>query len=149
MDNCSERVQTSDLLSATVLSCQESSSHRRNGRDTDKTVLSSCLAWRCELASRACRDIRMTSFGSPLAATRHGKLPPPLCISQPRRARTSLSVSNQARERDEMERRVDEGTAEGVGTQNGTATVASRTDTTLLLASRRLAVLPVWEMGAN
>ena len=30
---------------ATVLSCRESSSHRRLGRNTDKTVLS-CLAWR-------------------------------------------------------------------------------------------------------
>jgi len=37
---------------ATVLSCRESSSHRRSGRDTDKTVLS-CLAWKCELALTA------------------------------------------------------------------------------------------------
>ena len=36
-------------FSATVLSCRESCSHRRSGRDTDKTALS-CLAWRCELA---------------------------------------------------------------------------------------------------
>jgi len=36
--------------SATVLSCRESSSHRRSGRDTDKTVLS-CPAWQCESAS--------------------------------------------------------------------------------------------------
>ena len=36
------------FLSATVLSCRESNSHHRSGRDTDKTVLS-CLAWRCEL----------------------------------------------------------------------------------------------------
>ena len=35
-------------LSVTVLSCRESSSHRRSRRDTD-TVLS-CLVWRCELA---------------------------------------------------------------------------------------------------
>ena len=49
MDDCSGRVQTSDFLSATVLSCRESSSRRRSGRDADKTVLS-CLAWRCELA---------------------------------------------------------------------------------------------------
>ena len=49
MDDCSERVRTSNFLSATVLSCRESNSHRRSGRDTDKTVLS-CLAWRCELA---------------------------------------------------------------------------------------------------
>ena len=42
-------VQTSNFLSATVLSCRESNSHRRSGRDTDKTVLS-CLAWRCGLA---------------------------------------------------------------------------------------------------
>ena len=33
------------FLSATVLSCRESSSHRRSGRDTDKTVLSR-PAWR-------------------------------------------------------------------------------------------------------
>jgi len=38
-----------NFLSATVLSCRESNSHCRSGRDTDKTVLS-CLAWRCELA---------------------------------------------------------------------------------------------------
>jgi len=49
LDNCFERAQTSNFLSATVLSCRESSSHRRSGRDTDKTVLS-CLAWRCGLA---------------------------------------------------------------------------------------------------
>ena len=49
LDDCSERVQTSNFLSATVLSCRKSNSHRRSGRDTDKTVLS-CLAWRCELA---------------------------------------------------------------------------------------------------
>jgi len=49
LDDCSERVQTLNFLSATVLSCRESNSHRRGGRDTDKTVLS-CLAWRCELA---------------------------------------------------------------------------------------------------
>jgi len=49
LDDCSESVQTSNFLSATVLSCRKSNSHRRSGRDTDKTVLS-CLAWRCELA---------------------------------------------------------------------------------------------------
>ena len=49
LDDCSERVQTSNFLSATVSSCRGSNSHRRDGRDTDKTVLS-CLAWRCELA---------------------------------------------------------------------------------------------------
>jgi len=49
LDDCSERVQTLNFLSATVLSCRESNSQRRGGRDTDKTVLS-CLAWRCELA---------------------------------------------------------------------------------------------------
>ena len=49
LDDCSERVQTSIFLSATVLSRWESNSHRRSGRDTDKTVLS-CLVWRCELA---------------------------------------------------------------------------------------------------
>jgi len=38
--DCSERVQTPNFLSATVFSCRESSSHRRSGRDTDKTVLS-------------------------------------------------------------------------------------------------------------
>jgi len=47
LGDCSERVQTSNFLSATVLSW-ESNSHRRSGRDTDKTVLS-CLAWRREL----------------------------------------------------------------------------------------------------
>ena len=36
-------------------------SHRRSGRDTDKTV-SSCLAWRCELASR----VTDTSSPAPL-----------------------------------------------------------------------------------
>ena len=40
LDDCSERVQTPNFLSATVLSCRESSSNRRSGRDTDKTVLS-------------------------------------------------------------------------------------------------------------
>ena len=48
LDDCSERVHTSNFLSATVLSCRESNSHRQS--ETDKTVLS-CLAWRCELAS--------------------------------------------------------------------------------------------------
>ena len=52
-NNCSECVQSSDFLSATVLSCRESSSHRRSGRDKDRTVLS-CLAWRCELVLREC-----------------------------------------------------------------------------------------------
>ena len=42
-------LQTSCWGVATVSSCRESNSHRRTGRDTDKTVLS-CLAWRCELA---------------------------------------------------------------------------------------------------
>jgi len=55
LDDCSERVQTSNFLSVTILSCRESSSHRRSGRDTDKTVLS-CLAWRCELASTNTRS---------------------------------------------------------------------------------------------
>ena len=49
LDDCSERVQISNFLSATVLSCRESNSHRRSGCSTDKTVLSR-LAWRCELA---------------------------------------------------------------------------------------------------
>jgi len=43
LDDCSERVQTSNFLSATVLSCRKFNSHRRSGRVTDKTVLS-CLA---------------------------------------------------------------------------------------------------------
>ena len=51
LDNCSERVQTSNFLSATVLSCGESNSHHQNERNTDKTVLS-CLVWQCELALR-------------------------------------------------------------------------------------------------
>jgi len=49
LDDCCERVQTSNFLSATLLSCWESNSHLRSGRDADKTVLS-CLAWLCELA---------------------------------------------------------------------------------------------------
>jgi len=49
VSNCCQRVQTSNFLSATVLSCRESNSHRRSGRGTDKTVLS-CLAFRCGLA---------------------------------------------------------------------------------------------------
>ena len=49
LDDCSERVQTSNGLSATDLHCRESNSRRRRGRDTYKTALS-CLAWRCELA---------------------------------------------------------------------------------------------------
>jgi len=40
---------TWNYLSPTVSSRRESSSHRRSGRDTDKTVLSR-PAWRCELA---------------------------------------------------------------------------------------------------
>jgi len=51
LDDCFERVQTSNFPSATVSSCRESNSHRQSRRDTDKTVLS-CLAWRCELALR-------------------------------------------------------------------------------------------------
>jgi len=51
LDDCSESVQTSDFLSATVVSCRESSSHRRCRHDADRTVLS-CVAWRCELALR-------------------------------------------------------------------------------------------------
>jgi len=43
-DDRSERVRTSNSLSETVLSCRESNSHRRSGRDADKTVLL-CLAW--------------------------------------------------------------------------------------------------------
>jgi len=39
---------------ATVLSCRESSPHRRSGRDTDKTVLTCLEWWRCELTFR-CR----------------------------------------------------------------------------------------------
>jgi len=53
LDDCSERVQTSNFLSATVLSCQKSNSYRRSGRDTDKTVLS-CPAWRCKLTLKQC-----------------------------------------------------------------------------------------------
>ena len=44
LDDRSERVRTSNFLSATVLSCPETNSHRRSGRDADKTVLL-CLAW--------------------------------------------------------------------------------------------------------
>jgi len=73
LDDCSERVQTSNFLSATVLSCRESNSHRQSGRDTDKTVLS-CLAWRCELASTfltcpsICACMHAEAFSDPLAA---------------------------------------------------------------------------------
>ena len=49
LDYCSERVQISNFLSATVLSCRKTNSHHRSGRHTDKTALP-CLAWRCELA---------------------------------------------------------------------------------------------------
>jgi len=54
--DCSERVHTSNFSvgDSLQLSC-ESNSHRRSGRDADKTVLS-CLAWRCELASRRSRS---------------------------------------------------------------------------------------------
>ena len=45
LDDCSERVQTSNFLSATVLSCRESSSHCRSGRDTDKTLVVSGVAY--------------------------------------------------------------------------------------------------------
>ena len=51
LDHCCECVQTSNFLSATVLSCRKSNSRRRSGRDTDKTV-SSCLARRCGFALR-------------------------------------------------------------------------------------------------
>ena len=47
--DCSERVQTPYFLSATVLSCRESNSHRRSRRDKEKTILS-CLSRRFELA---------------------------------------------------------------------------------------------------
>jgi len=48
LDNCYWRVLTSNFLSATVLSCRESSSHRRGRQDADRTVLSG-LVWQCEL----------------------------------------------------------------------------------------------------
>ena len=37
LDDCCERVQTSEFVSVTVLSCRESNSHRRSGRDRDQT----------------------------------------------------------------------------------------------------------------
>ena len=37
LDHCSERVQTSNFLSVTVLSCLESNSHRQSRHNTDKT----------------------------------------------------------------------------------------------------------------
>jgi len=49
LDDCSERVQTFSVGDG-LPSCRESNSHRRSGRGTDRTV-SSCLAWRRELAS--------------------------------------------------------------------------------------------------
>jgi len=63
LDDSSERVHTSKFLSVTVMSCRESSSHRRRGRVTDKTVLS-CLAWRCELACMLCSVASMTRMGA-------------------------------------------------------------------------------------
>jgi len=48
LDNCYWRAQTSDFLSATVLSCRECTSHRRGRRNTRRTFLSG-LAWRYEL----------------------------------------------------------------------------------------------------
>jgi len=57
LDRCSGRVQTSNFLSATVLSYRQSSSHRGSELDTDKTVLS-CLAWRCELAATRRRGVQ-------------------------------------------------------------------------------------------
>ena len=47
-------------LSSTVLCCRKCNSHRRSGRDTDKTVLS-CLAWRCELALIISEQLRPSS----------------------------------------------------------------------------------------
>ena len=38
LDYCSKRVQTSNFLSATVLSCRECNSRRRSGRNIDTTV---------------------------------------------------------------------------------------------------------------
>jgi len=73
LDDCSERVQTSNFLSATVLSCRESSSHRQSGHDTDKTVLS-CLEWWSELAftfltcPSICACMHAEAFSDPLAA---------------------------------------------------------------------------------
>ena len=66
LDDCFERAQTSNFRSATVLSCRESNSHRRSGRDTDKTVLS-YLGWRCELAfmkPSACLTKPETAFNA-------------------------------------------------------------------------------------
>ena len=40
-----------NIRSVTVLSCRETSAHRRGRHDTDRTVLSG-LAWRCELGIR-------------------------------------------------------------------------------------------------
>jgi len=60
--------------------CRESCSHRRSGRDTDKTVLSaSCLAWRCELALmntrwRVVRGKARESTGSKRSSTAMGTL---------------------------------------------------------------------------
>ena len=69
VDDCSERVQTSNFLSATVLSCRESNSHRRNGRDADQTVfvVSGVAVWikpnnlsgpsRCCLSCKRCQIV--------------------------------------------------------------------------------------------
>ena len=58
VDSCHQRVQTSYFLSATVLSRQKSSSHRRDKHDTDSIVLSG-QAWLCELVIwRLCAEGR-------------------------------------------------------------------------------------------
>ena len=46
LDDCSERT---NFLSAIVLSCRESNSHRRSKRTQTKQFCRVCLAWRCEL----------------------------------------------------------------------------------------------------
>ena len=82
LNDCSERVRTTNFLSATVLSCRESNSHRRSGRDADKTVLS-CLVWRCEwrglVTSNKCIAVRKvchTATGTHMPHATRCYLPP-------------------------------------------------------------------------
>ena len=69
LDDCSERVPTSNSPSATVSSYREFDSYHRSGRDADKTV-SSCLAWRCEFASKQRKWRAVTSQSEALLIAR-------------------------------------------------------------------------------
>ena len=69
LHDCSERVPTSNSPSATVSSYREFDSYHRSGRDADKTV-SSCLAWRCEIASKQRKWRAVTSQSEALLIAR-------------------------------------------------------------------------------